>query len=443
MTSFKPGGHVALCSRKMSDVFCVVAQGRCELASQHRREFIIVSRYRVGVCFRQTDRQQVDPELQDPLSLSLNENYNGRNSPHHDQKKAQASPDYNCDTPEISRVIIKEEEDGWTASDNDESYCSGGETGDPAAHTFHPHLKACEEESCNSHAVKRQCSEESGHMLTDSDAKPKVSCVGVKVPGHETADECNNTGERSFSCPKRETTPSHTRNDSPESQALVSHGLKMASANLEGQTLHLTVRLQAGEAEEGQEEAEEQDDEIGGLINSDGEVVEWDASPDRRSDCTEGPQHSKGVSLSVSRLQGQSQRDSSSPTLIMEVVSVGEDEEREEGEEEKERVVKMATVSPLCRGKRHRRKNKIPKITVAAKREVPANPVSRRSRRKRNVPAVVESEESEPKAVRRVSAKRPYRRRKETKQSAEGGENSGVSAGKSKDHVHKSVKPIW
>ncbi|AWP05262.1 putative zinc finger protein 850-like [Scophthalmus maximus] len=264
-----------------------------------------------------------DPELQDPLSLSLNENYNGRNSPHHDQKKAQASPDYNCDTPEISRVIIKEEEDGWTASDNDESYCSGGETGDPAAHTFHPHLKACEEESCNSHAVKRQCSEESGHMLTDSDAKPKVSCVGVKVPGHETADECNNTGERSFSCPKRETTPSHTRNvssrqrshaeegchapgqsldvkqstslpteaephetkssalcqtDSPESQALVSHGLKMASANLEGQTLHLTVRLQAGEAEEGQEEAEEQDDEIGGLINSDGEVVEWDAN---------------------------------------------------------------------------------------------------------------------------------------------------------------------
>lgn len=441
-----------------------------------------------------------DPELQDPLSLSLNENYNGRNSPHHDQKKAQASPDYNCDTPEISRVIIKEEEDGWTASDNDESYCSGGETGDPAAHTFHPHLKACEEESCNSHAVKRQCSEESGHMLTDSDAKPKVSCVGVKVPGHETADECNNTGERSFSCPKRETTPSHTRNvssrqrshaeegchapgqsldvkqstslpteaephetkssalcqtDSPESQALVSHGLKMASANLEGQTLHLTVRLQAGEAEEGQEEAEEQDDEIGGLINSDGEVVEWDASPDRRSDCTEGPQHSKGVSLSVSRLQGQSQRDSSSPTFIMEVVSVGEDEEREEGEEEKERVVKMATVSPLCRGKRHRRKNKIPKITVAAKREVPANPVkrrgrrkisetpplsekdseaepgvSRRSRRKRNVPAVVESEESEPKAVRRVSAKRPYRRRKETKQSAEGGENSGVSAGR-------------
>ncbi len=48
----------------------------------------------------------------------------------------------------------------------------------------------------------------------------------------------------------------------------------MASANLEDQTLHLTVRLQAGD----EEQEEEQDEEIGGLINSDGEVVEWDAS---------------------------------------------------------------------------------------------------------------------------------------------------------------------
>ncbi len=52
--------------------------------------------------------------------------------------------------------------------------------------------------------------------------------------------------------------------------------MNVASANLEDQTLHLTVRLQAGEEEEGQEE--DQDEEIGGLINSDGEVVEWDAS---------------------------------------------------------------------------------------------------------------------------------------------------------------------
>lgn len=52
----------------------------------------------------------------------------------------------------------------------------------------------------------------------------------------------------------------------------------MSSANLEDQTLHLTVRLQAGEGGEEEEEEEEQDEEIGGLINSDGEVVEWDAS---------------------------------------------------------------------------------------------------------------------------------------------------------------------
>lgn len=55
----------------------------------------------------------------------------------------------------------------------------------------------------------------------------------------------------------------------------MSHGRKTASANLEEQTLHLTVRLQAGEEEE---QEEEHDEEIGGLINSDGEVVEWDAS---------------------------------------------------------------------------------------------------------------------------------------------------------------------
>lgn len=61
--------------------------------------------------------------------------------------------------------------------------------------------------------------------------------------------------------------------DSPERKPVMSHGLKMPSTNLEDQTLHLTVRLQAGDDEE-----EEQDEEISGLINSDGEVVEWDAS---------------------------------------------------------------------------------------------------------------------------------------------------------------------
>lgn len=62
---------------------------------------------------------QQDPELQEPLSLSLNENYDDQNLAHHDQKKSPASPDYNCETPDI-RVIIKEEEDGWTVSENRE-----------------------------------------------------------------------------------------------------------------------------------------------------------------------------------------------------------------------------------------------------------------------------------------------------------------------------------
>nr|XP_019962324.1 PREDICTED: zinc finger protein Xfin-like [Paralichthys olivaceus] len=453
-----------------------------------------------------------DPELQDPLSLS--ENYDEPNLPHPDPKKAQASPDYDCETPEI-HVIIKEEEDGWTVSDNHESYCSGADKEETSAPACHPQLKSCGKDSSSS--SKRQqrvnsvekCSEESSgpalydqssstrcgrkrHILIDSDAKPEISCVYWKVPEHETADEGCNTGEKPFSFPVRETTLSHKRTmssrqgthaedgcnvpdqnvdvkqstslpteaelhetktpalcqtDSPEHKPLVSHGLKRASANLEGQTLHLTVRLQAGEEEE-------QDDEIGGLINSDGEVVEWDASPDRRSDCTESPQQSKGVSLSESQLQSQNQRDNSSPTLIMEVVSVGDDEEREEGEE-KERVVKMATVSPFYRGKRHRRKKKVSEIKSrgVSDKPVPANPVkrrgrrkisetpllsedleaepgiSRRTRRKINFPTGVESEELSPKTVRRATAKRPYRRRKD-KHSAEGGGKTGVSSGK-------------
>lgn len=54
----------------------------------------------------------------------------------------------------------------------------------------------------------------------------------------------------------------------------MSHGIKMASANLKDQTLHLSVRVQAAE----KDDEVDQDEEIGGLINSDGEVIEWDAS---------------------------------------------------------------------------------------------------------------------------------------------------------------------
>lgn len=50
--------------------------------------------------------------------------------------------------------------------------------------------------------------------------------------------------------------------------------------------------------------------------------------------------------MSESQLQGQNQRGSSSPTLIMEV----EDDEREESEE-KESVAKMPAVTPVYRGK--------------------------------------------------------------------------------------------
>ncbi|TKS68570.1 Zinc finger protein 717 [Collichthys lucidus] len=478
-----------------------------------------------------------DPELQDPLSLSLNENYDDQNSPHHDSKKAPASPEYNCETPEI-QVIIKEEEEGWTVSENHESFSSEGEKEDASTHTCHPHVNACGKESSISYEVKRhervysveKCSEESGgpilygqsssaregrqrHAIMDSDEKLKISYTCGKTPGNVTVHQCNNT--------VREMTPGHKRNvkshqrthaveeccaqdqsldvkestslpteadrhetkrsapcqtDSPEHKPLMSHGLKMASANLEDQTLHLTVRLQAGDQEEEEEEQEEeQDEEIGGLINSDGEVIEWDAgdSSDQGSDCTESPQPSKGVVLSECQPQGQSQRDSSSPTLIMEVVSVGEDEEREEGEE-KERVVKMAAVSSVYRGKRLRRKKKAAEVTVVSvdvsdtEKEVPASPVkkrakrktsevplmsaedleaepgiSRRTRRRRNAP-IVESEELIPKTVRRAAVKRPYRRRRDAKQSAEGErESTGASAGrKGSVDLDDEVNPI-
>ncbi|XP_070832693.1 zinc finger protein 37 homolog isoform X2 [Chaetodon trifascialis] len=329
-------------------------------------------------------------------------------------------------------------------------------------------------------------------MLMDSTEKHKISCICGKAPENVTVHQCNNAVRETSASHKRNT-KSHQRphavdechaqqqsrdakqstslpteakrsapcqTDSPEHKPLMSRGLKMASANLEDQTLHLTVRLQAGEEEE---QEEEQDEEIGGLINSDGEVVEWDARDglDRGSDCTESPPPTKVVILSESQLQGQNQRDSSSPTLLMEVVSVGEDEEREEGEE-KERVGKMAAVSSLYRGKRQRRRKKVPEITVVSvdvsdtEKDVPASPVkrrgrrktpeapvlsaedleaepgiSRRTRRKRSLPATVQSEEVNSKTVRRVAAKRTYRRRKDTKPSAEGeGENTGVSAGK-------------
>ncbi|XP_033943622.1 zinc finger protein 184-like [Pseudochaenichthys georgianus] len=448
-----------------------------------------------------------DPDLQDPLSLSLNENYNGQNLPQHDTKKAPTSPEYDCKTTEI-RVIIKEEEEGWTVSENHEGFRSAGEKEETSTYSCPPDVKACGTESSGYSSTRE---ERPTHMLTDSEEKPRISCIGGKSDGSVTAHQGNNTEEKPFCC---ETNPGQKRNmkscqrqhageesqeqslhvkqststteeaetkrsvpcqtDSAERSPLKSQGLKMASTNLEDQTLHLTVRLQAGEEEEEEEEVEEEDggkkedEEIGGLINSDGEVLDWDAkdSPDQGSDCRKSPQASKGVVPSKSHLQGQTQRGSSSPTLIMEVVSVGA-----EGEE-RERVVKMAAVSSLYCGKRHRRKKNVPAITGVSlddtEKEVPANPVkrrgrrkvsqtpplsaedpeaepgiSRRTRRKRNVPTYVETEEFTSKVARRVAAKRPHRRRKDTKLSPEGeGRNTVVSAGKKRPSRKKVHVPI-
>lgn len=459
-----------------------------------------------------------DPELQDPLSPSLNENYSDQSSPHQEPKKAPASPDYSCEIPEI-RVIIKEEEEGWTVSENNESLSSEREKEDTSADTCLPHQKVCGTESSVSCGVKKhqrgcsveKCFEKPGpatenlqrHMLMSADEKPQISCMHGKVPGNATLHQCNNTGEKPFSCPGRDMTPSHKRNvkshqgteageeccaqdqraslhteeelqqtktsaacqtNFPERKHPKSRGLKVASENLNDRTLRLTVRLHAGEEEEEEEEA--QDEEIGGLINSDGEVVEWDSagSPDRGSDCTAGPQPNK------SQLRGQSQRDSSSPTLIMEVVSVGEDEEREEAEE-KTTGAKMNAVSPSHYGKRPRRKKKVPVVYMEnsdTEQDVPANAakrrgrrkisrtplfpaedleadagVSQRTRRKRNIHAVAEPEELNSKTARRAAVKQPYRRRKDTKTSADTeGENIGLSPGKKRPGRKMICVPI-
>ncbi|XP_068177190.1 zinc finger protein 721-like [Antennarius striatus] len=476
----------------------------------------------------------MDPDLQDPLSLSLNENYDSQNSPDHHSKKAAASPEYNCEIPEI-KVIIKEEEEGWTVSENhaDESFSSEAEKKDTSTHPTHPHLKELEKDSTFSYRIKghkriylvEKCSEEScgpavcgqsssareerqKEMLTDSDEKPKVSCICGKTPGNVTVHNCNNAvhekapshqsnvkpNQRTNAadeCPGKEqrldakqstSLPTEAelhrtkgsaplQTGSPEHKVLESHGVQMTSTHVENQTLRLTVRLQAGEEEEPEEEQEEV---IGGLINSDGEVVEWEArdSPDQGSDCTESPQSSKGGISSESQLQGQNQQGSSSPTLIMEVVSVGGDEEREK-EEKQERAVKTKAVSSLNRGRRQRRKKRATEITVLSSdvsdtEKVLANPVKRRgrrkiseaprpssenteaesgmlrrTRRKRNVPPIVESEEFNSKTVHRVAAKRPYRRRKDIKPSAEEDEeHTGASAGKKRPGRKMVCVPI-
>ncbi|XP_068607180.1 zinc finger protein 436-like [Brachionichthys hirsutus] len=263
-----------------------------------------------------------DPDLQDPLSPSINENYPGQNSPDHLSKKASVSPDYNYESPEV-QVIIKEEEEGWTVSENhpDESFRSEAEKEATSTHPSHPHLKELEKDGTISYRTKGQ------------------------------------------------------KRDSPEHKVPMPHGVETASTNLEDQTLHLTVRLQAGQ--------EEEEEVIGGLINSDGEVVEWeegDDGPDHGSDCTDSPQPRKGGVPSMSQLRGQTQREGR--TLITEVVPVEGEEERE-----KERVAKMQAVSSLNRGRRQRRKKKAPEMAAASSdvsdtETVPARPGKKRPGRK-------------------------------------------------------------
>lgn len=60
-----------------------------------------------------------DPELQDPLTLSINDSYQKQNLSPHDQRTAPPGCDYGCEAPHI-RVVIKEEEEGWTVTETSE-----------------------------------------------------------------------------------------------------------------------------------------------------------------------------------------------------------------------------------------------------------------------------------------------------------------------------------
>ncbi|KAM4749755.1 uncharacterized protein FYW61_021945 isoform 2-T2 [Anableps anableps] len=418
-----------------------------------------------------------------------------------EERKAPGSPGYTCDTPEI-QVIIKEDEESWTVSENYEILDTEGGKKRSTPDAGFPRFKAIGKESYASYGVKTHKRGHPGeldnqspcvqspktndgqqkHMLTSSNEK--LSCTHSK--GSENTCQCKNTGEKPFCCLVRDISPSHktdiksnrttpeeeecnTQEQSTSSDAAeelhhtnksapyqtysseCSH-LKMTSANLNDRTLHLTVRLQTGPKEDEQEPVEE----IGGLINSDGEVVTWDGRnvSDQESDCTEVSQSEKEVILVESQLQDQNQRDCSSPTLIMEVV--GDDEENEEGEQE-EGVVKTTRISPLRSARTRRRQIKkvraqslanpdkgehVPLNTARrrVRRQISQVPllcevdsetnegVSRRSRRRRNICTYAESEEMNSETTLCVSAQQPFQK-KDAKHSAEG-EDESVSTGK-------------
>lgn len=158
--------------------------------------------------------------------------------PQHDTKKAPTSPEYDCKTTEI-RVIIKEEEEGWTVSENrewlnlkylhhlntytkiyllmiftflfvflntDEGFRSAGEKEETSTHSCPPDVKACGTESSGCSSTRE---ERPTHMLTDSEEKPRISCIGGKSDGSVTVHQGNNTEEKPFCC---ETNPGQKRN---------------------------------------------------------------------------------------------------------------------------------------------------------------------------------------------------------------------------------------
>lgn len=69
------------------------------------------------------------------MSLRFTEDFKGQNLVPLDSKKSPASPDARSETPEI-HVIIKEEEEGWTVSDNSEWTSFMSPKSSPCANVF-------------------------------------------------------------------------------------------------------------------------------------------------------------------------------------------------------------------------------------------------------------------------------------------------------------------
>ncbi|TNM85322.1 hypothetical protein fugu_007593 [Takifugu bimaculatus] len=339
-----------------------------------------------------------DSEVEDPLSPSLNEKHDEQNSEH----RESASPDNTWEVPDI--VVIKEEEEGWTVSENNES-SDGGK------------VDLCGEKTCVSEDSSGPSSREGSETTVRE--KPTVSHKCGRLRGNGTVHQSSYTiCEKTFVHKKNNTSNQRSTTDFSDAQeqnpevkrstdaepngtklsALYQTGPKLASTS-EDQTPHVTVRLQDGEEEEEQEEG------ICGLINSDGKVVEWERNnPGQSPDCTQSLQHNE-QERSRSQLQ---QRDSCSPTLIMEVVEV-EKEPREEAEEN-ERASKVAAFSSSRSGKRQRKNKKVPEVTVvlldANDTEKSANPVQHRGRRKSSEVPNVPREDLEAEAVPRRTRKK-------------------------------------